>query len=121
MSPSINSVDLTFPVEPLSSVFADALTSAPSIHSTAWDSPPVSPPQVVTLKTPRTSPRTFSFTFPESPATALSISPPLRPSATPSSARPLAPSHEPTRIRPPRDVIKLEDRLYYVLQPPLET
>jgi len=27
----------------------------------------------------------------------------------------------PTRIRPPRDVIKLEDRLYYLLQPPLES
>ena len=26
-----------------------------------------------------------------------------------------------TRIRPPRDLVKLEDRLYYVLQPPLET
>jgi SNF2 family DNA or RNA helicase len=26
-----------------------------------------------------------------------------------------------TRIRPPRDVVKLEDRLYYLLQPPLET
>jgi SNF2 family DNA or RNA helicase len=40
---------------------------------------------------------------------------------TPSPARPLAPSHTPTRIRPPGDVIKLEDRLYYVLQPPLES
>jgi len=26
-----------------------------------------------------------------------------------------------TRLKPPRDVVKLEDRLYYVLQPPLET
>ncbi len=26
-----------------------------------------------------------------------------------------------TRIRPPADVVKLEDRLYYMLQPPLET
>ena len=26
-----------------------------------------------------------------------------------------------TRIRPPRDVIKLQDRLFYVLQPPLES
>src|SRR5690606_35070664 len=36
-------------------------------------------------------------------------------------------SHDPhewpttrTRIRPPRDVVKLEDRLLYLLQPPLE-
>lgn len=26
-----------------------------------------------------------------------------------------------TRIRPPKDLVKLEDRLYFVLQPPLET
>ncbi|QGJ68983.1 ATP-dependent helicase HepA [Planctomycetales bacterium 10988] len=26
-----------------------------------------------------------------------------------------------TRIKPPQDIVKLEDRLYYVLQPPLET
>jgi len=26
-----------------------------------------------------------------------------------------------THVRPPRDVVKLEDRLYYLLQPPLET
>ncbi len=27
----------------------------------------------------------------------------------------------PTRVRPPEDIVKLEDRLFYVLQPPLET
>jgi SNF2 family DNA or RNA helicase len=30
-------------------------------------------------------------------------------------------SLRPTRIKPPPDTIKLEDRLYYMLQPPLET
>ena len=37
-----------------------------------------------------------------------------------SPSRPSAPSSQ-TRIRPPKDLVKLEDRLYYVLQPPLET
>ena len=35
-----------------------------------------------------------------------------------------SPSHAPptrTRIRPPADLVKLEDRLYFLLQPPLET
>ena len=32
-----------------------------------------------------------------------------------------APSAKPTRIKPPRDVIKLEDRLCYLLQPSLES
>ena len=33
----------------------------------------------------------------------------------------LKPTDGRTRIHPPRDVVKLEDRLFYVLQPPLET
>lgn len=37
--------------------------------------------------------------------------------ASPKSAAPKTA----TRIAPPRDVVKLEDRLYYVLQPPLES
>src|SRR5918996_702581 len=36
-------------------------------------------------------------------------------------ARPPAEGGAITRIKPPGDIIKLEDRLYYVLQPPLET
>ena len=30
------------------------------------------------------------------------------------------PAKKLTRIKPPGDIVKLEDRLYYVLQPPLE-
>lgn len=37
-------------------------------------------------------------------------------SATPEN-RPIRPA----RLRPPRDLVRLEDRLYYVLQPPLKT
>ena len=31
------------------------------------------------------------------------------------------PSAKPTRLQPPKDIVKLEDRLYYLLQPPLES
>ncbi len=31
------------------------------------------------------------------------------------------PSDKPVRIRPPSDVVKLQDRLYYLLQPPLDS
>ncbi|HEX4146194.1 MAG TPA: DEAD/DEAH box helicase [Pirellulales bacterium] len=43
--------------------------------------------------------------------------------ASPSSSlKPQASSlSRPTRIKPPRDTIRLEDRLFYCLQPPLET
>lgn len=41
--------------------------------------------------------------------------------AAPVPTAPAAPPASRTRLRPPGDVIKLEDRLRYVLQPPLET
>ncbi len=47
---------------------------------------------------------------------------PLVQSISPAS-QPIGPLFQPTtctRVRPPRDVVKLEDRLYYLLQPPLE-
>ena len=70
----------------------------------------------------------FSFTFPESPArsAAAAAKPPL-PASCASRSRRLTrvpirrDSKTATRIKPPGDIIKLEDRLYYVLQPPLET
>ena len=58
-------------------------------------------------------------------AGAVPGAPRARPAAAtgpPAARRPPGPRREPaTRIRPPGDVIKLEDRLYYLLQPPLET
>ncbi|MBC7855153.1 MAG: DEAD/DEAH box helicase [Pirellulaceae bacterium] len=90
-------------------------------------------PTAVALKIPRAAPRVTSFTFPEAPAW-------MQPQPSPPGAKPQAAKgafgdamvssdqsvsslKRPTitRIKPPGDVIKLEDRLYYVLQPPLET
>lgn len=72
--------------------------------------------------------RTSSFRFPELPGWQKPA--PAAPAANspPGEQRPLAgaaPAGSPppalTRLRPPQDVIKLEDRLYYLLQPALET
>ncbi len=85
-------------------------------------------PKAVALKIPRTAPKVTSFTFPEAPAW-VQAQPPI-PGAKPQAVKTMSPdaigeesSKKPTitRIKPPGDVIKLEDRLYYVLQPPLET
>ncbi len=90
-------------------------------------------PRAVALKIPRTSPKVISFTFPEAPAW-MQPQPPV-PGAKPQAEKlgtgdamvssdesPSCPKKQTiTRIKPPGDVIKLEDRLYYVLQPPLET
>lgn len=69
--------------------------------------------------------RTTGFQFPESPAWNL----PNSASAFDSSKSKPDPAKKKqkktteskiTRIKPPNDVIKLQDRLYYLLQPPLE-
>ncbi len=92
-------------------------------------------PRVVTIRIPKPTVKLAGFTFPESPwATAW-----MKPAAAAApaaktggvSADPVAhvtarettdgARSKRTRIKPPGDVIKLEDRLYYVLQPPLES
>ena len=84
----------------------------------------------VAIKIPAYRIHTLSFDFPESPqwqlaaqakVTAQNSAANAQPGAVVTSpSRPSAPSSQ-TRIRPPKDLVKLEDRLYYVLQPPLET
>ena len=44
-----------------------------------------------------------------------------KPNARPKNSTPSAKAQEYTRIKPSSDVIKLQDRLFYLLQPPLET
>lgn len=73
-------------------------------------------------------PKTIGFAFPESThwnANTLGTEPTervIRDSTAPreTCARD-APTKRITRIRPPGDLVRLEDRLYYLLQPPLET
>ena len=119
MSISASSIDLTLAVEPLATGFSSALQRLPRIELLPSLLTPAEPPRTISLAIPRAKPRVLSFTFPEgSPLTSLAQKPT-------SPARPLTPSptraKQATRITPPRDIIKLEDRLYYVLQPPLET
>ena len=89
---------------------------------------------VVPIKLQTPLPKTIGFSFPESPNFAL---PAPAPAPKPEPKLAIAPvddrDSEPgnkrvgldsgrrTRISPPKDLIKLEDRLYFVLQPPLET
>lgn len=88
----------------------------------------VDPPAAVTLKLPPLKFAVKSFTFPEAPGWMhappavkdAAASKPLRIGAAAGSEAESSPKKL-TRIKPPGDIIKLEDRLYYVLQPPLET
>jgi SNF2 family DNA or RNA helicase len=88
-------------------------------------------PTTVGWKPPRPRVSTFGLTFPE----AITFLPPPaeKPEGTPDLQR-IAPPVEPesildevapkkqvTRLKPPKDALSLEDRLFYLLQPPLQT
>jgi len=77
-------------------------------------------PKAISFQPRRPSVRVISYTFPE-----LSQAGPARvPSDASSRSATLARrlrSTSPTRLKPPADIVKLQDRLYYLLQPPLET
>lgn len=61
-----------------------------------------------------------SYAFPELPDWCRPTPSSGAPSGTESSA-PVRPPAGQTRIQPPSDIVKLQDRLYYLLQPPLES
>lgn len=81
----------------------------------------------IRLQTPL--PKTLGFSFPESPNFGIAENVGRAPAKPPSQSDSTAPSVRVrpdalpprTRIKPPGDLVKLEDRLYFVLQPPLET
>ncbi|MCH7752749.1 MAG: DEAD/DEAH box helicase [Planctomycetes bacterium] len=91
---------------------------------------PLAPPEAVTVPLPKLEVRTVGCLFPDGAAALRGPSTPSEPLPPPRSRaernRSTAENALPldlagrTRIRPPRDVVKLEDRLYFLLQPPLE-
>ncbi len=112
-------------------VMTESPQNALATHSWKWQSlpplevfstllPPPPEPRVLSLELAFKRPkvRTFRFTPPAAPhanTTAQSI-----PAKRPSPAETPAPSKKRTRIRPPADTVRLEDRLFYALQPTLE-
>lgn len=80
---------------------------------------------VVSAKSAQKPPRIASYFF--EPQESL----PVKPSSSDAEAQPpepasldpesSTPAKSRTRIKPPKDVIKLEDRLFFTLQPPLES
>jgi SNF2 family DNA or RNA helicase len=83
----------------------------------------VEPPPVLSFACPSPAVRVFSHIFPESAdwlsSPAGGAVTPRKPSST-RAGRPCQPASR-TRIKPPRDLVKWTDRLYYLLQPPLES
>ncbi|MBL8890658.1 MAG: DEAD/DEAH box helicase [Planctomycetaceae bacterium] len=94
--------------------------------------PQIEPPNVLEGSCRVPNARVFSHVFPESPQWLAPKArpqnrkgPPGRESANdgmaPVSTEPGSPPATRTRIKPPKDLLKWTDRLYYLLQPPLES
>ena len=119
--PPVRSVELGFEVVPFVTGWNRALTRPPAVEVKSV--PLGERPHAVSIATGRLPVDARSFFFAE-PAES-SVSPvPLARSAEPVGKKvalplPLRPGQA-TRIKPPADLIKLEDRLHYVLQPSLE-
>ncbi len=79
----------------------------------------IAPPRAISVPIRRCSIQVRSFCFGEPPEDLVAPAQTAPATAVPPPARPQVSSI--TRIRPPDDVIKLEDRLLYLLQPSLES
>ena len=123
MEPATSTIDIALIITPATidvtpdltrPMLVDVQTSSPIFNS-------LDPPAAASLRITRARPRVTSFTFTD-PAPAPKQSLETAPASVSSSPpRPLSPSGSQTRLQPPRDVVKLQDRLRYLLQPPLET
>ena len=104
-----------------------ALVQKPLNHllPTNWEFRPV---EIASLHFDGPPVTTYGFTFPDSVmnSDSGSDSPPPEYVTTPcatakNTTLTFRAGDRSTKIRPPNNIIKLEDRLYYLLQPPLET
>ncbi len=89
-----------------------------AVQSVALETPG---PRVLSVRIGRTPIAVRSYTFPELPAGTQSAAVPSKPPGGSKTERATGVAAGRTRFQPPRDIIKLRDRLYYLLQPPLET
>ncbi len=115
--PQAISTDLTIEVATASTDLQRALRRPmrPDVHSLLPNGP--APPAVsVPIGWPRIAVRSFRFAEPAESASACGDRPAIGP-----SGRARLPAAGATRVRPPGDVIRLADRLHYLLQPSLES
>ncbi len=112
--PQVESTGLSIPVAALATGWQTALTRPPRVElrGVRWTSNP--PGAIcVDLRGPPPAVRTFVFDRPPP-----ILQPPARPTRRP---RRSDERRSTTRISAPPDLVKLDDRLLYVLQPPLES
>ena len=115
-------LNLSLAVSVAATGWQTALNRGPSIKLRGLDCL-ADRPAVVSMVERNARVKTFGYAFPDARAEAKPTVQQKGGATTPGAAAgiPTAPPTGATRMRPPSDVIKLVDRLYYVLQPPLET
>jgi SNF2 family DNA or RNA helicase len=118
-NPSTLAVDLEMPIAPFATGWQTSLTRRASLKTLTLSIASTTPQAIaLALAPPRL--RTTSFQLSATMAHKLSALSPAQPVPTvENTAKPASSSL--TRIKPPGDCIKLADRLFYVLQPALET
>lgn len=113
-----------------SSWFAENESSAVDQFQDLSDALEIESPRILSMKLDTIKLKTTGFEFPESPEWGSSSNEaPVKKEATKNRGRKSSATggnessekSKATRIRPPADIIKLQDRLYYLLQPPLES
>ncbi|MDZ4688998.1 MAG: DEAD/DEAH box helicase [Planctomycetaceae bacterium] len=136
MSDSLLSADVECVATPLAlstDIYAAGLNSALQrwSRSDAQSHEMLAAPMVVGWRPPRSRVVTFGLTFPEAisflPPPAEKTDEPNLQRLAPPQVEPesildeVAPKKQVTRLKPPKDALSLEDRLFYLLQPPLQT
>src|SRR5687767_7888949 len=81
----------------------------------------IPPVKTIALRIPKAAIKVASYEFPESTAPAGQASRLSKPASAASNSSCSPKKRSTTRLKPPRDIVKLADRLYYLLQPPLES
>ncbi len=117
---SVDRNDLQLTVAPFATGWQTAINRPPKITVDNL-SPKFDGPRAVSFAIGRSKLRTFSFTFPEAPDWGVEHLAKKKTAKRPKPSNDTAEKKPCTRIKPPSDIIKLADRLYYVLQPPLES
>ncbi|MFT5523722.1 MAG: SNF2 family DNA or RNA helicase [Pirellulaceae bacterium] len=120
-SQSLFESDLQISVSTFATGWQTAIARPPKIRLNAI-SLQSTKPHVISLRVGRRPLQTTGFVFPEGEAFLQGVEQPevIR-KTKPASVGAAKARTSQTRMKPPGDIIKLRDRLYYVLQPPLES
>ena len=119
-SPTVHSIDLNIQVDLFSSGLNVALKRHPQFSVSSDMLGKQAAVRVLPIKLPKSKhPKVHSYYFDDSADENSQTF--LRPAVRPKQKGHAAASKQQhTRVKPPQDIVKLEDRLFYLLQPPLE-